>query len=744
MRYIYRAIEIFRKEGIRVLLLRIRDKLKGCRSISTSPQCFEQLSQEIEKKEIGLYNNPEVETIRLKREYSRSFHVPFESSLVDEKCTVMKGKVAAIVHIFYPELAAKMLSFLENLPLGSDIYISTDTNDKRVRIEKIFTKYDKGNVNIRVLPNRGRDIGPFLTGFMDVFKSYTYFVHIHSKKSPHAEYLDRWGEYCYKNLLGSESIVQSILLLLSYKTIGAVAAAHYPEVQDGINWGYDFNDCQNIIRKLGYVISSDTLLDFPSSSMFWGKSEAFLPLINLKLSFAEENGKVDGTLAHAVERSFFYICELSGYRWLRISTEDVNDKKVLEYKPSNFYKELEKVYYPLFNRYVRKATTLDRKYPEQTSVNTYPVDDNEKTRINLIVPSLNQSQIFGGIATALHLFKELQECALNLFDFRIIVSDSTLDDAAKERFGKDFISCPSYEEDRRKYQIINIPDRYNAKVYVRKNDIFIATAWWTAKIANEMRNDISRYFNHAKDMIYLIQDYEPHFYSWSSKWAICNETYNYKNVLAVINSTELACYILKKFKFKKSFVLPYRLNQTLADACKLDTKKKKQIIFYGRPSVDRNCFELIVDGIAKWQSRNPKIMQDWEVLSLGEQYPSNECPCVKNLQVLGKLSLQEYAKILNESAIGISLMLSPHPSYPPLEMASYGCITITNKYDNKDLSIRSENILNIMEFSPLSVADALDQAIGVFDSNKYKQSLKEDSLEAECDIYSVQKLIDLL
>ena len=38
------------------------------------------------------------------------------------------------------------------------------------------------------------------------------------------------------------------------------------------------------------------------------------------------------------------------------------------------------------------------------------------------------------------------------------------------------------------------------------------------------------------------------------------------------------------------------------------------------------------------------------------------------------------------SAIGISLMVSPHPSYPPLEMAHLGMLVLTNGFGAKDLS----------------------------------------------------------
>ena len=62
------------------------------------------------------------------------------------------------------------------------------------------------------------------------------------------------------------------------------------------------------------------------------------------------------------------------------------------------------------------------------------------------------------------------------------------------------------------------------------------------------------------------------------------------------------------------------------------------------------------------------------------------CPGHK-LRNLGKLTMQDYDRVLRTAQIGLSLMLSPHPSYPPLEMAAYGMVVVTNRYGTKDLSI---------------------------------------------------------
>ncbi|WP_206420262.1 rhamnosyltransferase WsaF family glycosyltransferase, partial [Mycobacteroides abscessus] len=97
--------------------------------------------------------------------------------------------------------------------------------------------------------------------------------------------------------------------------------------------------------------------------------------------------------------------------------------------------------------------------------------------------------------------------------------------------------------------------------------------------------------------------------------------------------------------------------------------------------------------------------QNWKLISLGQQY---EHVLVDELgiNVLGKVSLEEYANLLAKSSIGISLMVSPHPSYPPFEMLASGLKTYTNTYDNKLEICDSEN-LHMGSGSPNDIANFL-------------------------------------
>src|SRR4051794_24828825 len=73
---------------------------------------------------------------------------------------------------------------------------------------------------------------------------------------------------------------------------------------------------------MGFPLPQAAPLDFPSGSMFWARSAALRPLLDLHLSFDDfpaEAGQTDGTLAHAIERLYFLVCEQAGFDWLKIT-----------------------------------------------------------------------------------------------------------------------------------------------------------------------------------------------------------------------------------------------------------------------------------------------------------------------------------------------------------------------------------------------------------------------------------------
>jgi hypothetical protein len=87
------------------------------------------------------------------------------------------------------------------------------------------------------------------------------------------------------------------------------------------------------------------------------------------------------------------------------------------------------------------------------------------------------------------------------------------------------------------------------------------------------------------------------------------------------------------------------------------------------------------------------------------------------MRALGKLDLEPYGSLLRESAVGLSLMVSPHPSYPPLDMAHLGMRVVTNGFGPKDLSTWHENITSVPSLTAASIGDAVAAATAAFEAD---------------------------
>lgn len=250
------------------------------------------------------------------------FAVPFSYSIGGLETP---PKLAVICHLFYPELLAEFKGYLTNIPFPFDLYITTDTEQKKNDIAEGMQDWVKGAVEIRLAPNIGRDIAPKLITCRDVYDRYEFFLHLHSKKSPHHGSLVGWRTYILKTLLGSKEIVASVFeAFASDPKLGMIAPEHYRVIRKSrsIGWGGNFNVAKKFARELDVRLALNAKLDFPSGSMFWGRTAAIQPLLRHHLSvedFPDEKKQTDGTLGHALERLYFIICEKSGYRWIKIT-----------------------------------------------------------------------------------------------------------------------------------------------------------------------------------------------------------------------------------------------------------------------------------------------------------------------------------------------------------------------------------------------------------------------------------------
>jgi hypothetical protein len=232
-------------------------------------------------------------------------------------------RIAVVLHAFHLELVPEFRDYLRHIPFPADLFISTDTEAKRGAIAALFADWPAGAVEVRVVPNRGRDIAPKIVGFAEVHRRYDHVLHLHTKVSAHDAKLAGWRGYILEGLLGSPEVVRGVLEAFRVAPwLGMLAPQHIDMLRPWIGWGTNFAAAAPLARRLGIGLAEAAPLDFPSGSMFWARGAALRPLLDLGLrfeDFPEESGQTDGTLAHAIERLYFHICEAAGFGWMKVA-----------------------------------------------------------------------------------------------------------------------------------------------------------------------------------------------------------------------------------------------------------------------------------------------------------------------------------------------------------------------------------------------------------------------------------------
>ena len=345
---------------------------------------------------------------------------------------------------------------------------------------------------------------------------------------------------------------------------------------------------------------------------------------------------------------------------------------------------------------------------------SYQIVDRNHTCVIVFVPSLSRDTIFGGLATAIRLGVEIG----SFLNVQICVTDE-YEKQLEESTILELISTLNLNSESFRRMLANV--QYG-NITFSQNDVFITTAWWTTSKARQLLENTQ--LSNVR-IYYVVQDFEPLFYAASDLYAAALETYKQADHL-VVNSANLANYISDTLDLdlNQNFVFePQYIKQNLPIR---EVRKSRigpiKILIYGRPSVQRNLFLTLVKGIESALERLPDL--SCEILSVGEVHHEITLKTGHVIKSLGKLSLPKYKELLSKADLGISLMLSPHPSYPPLEMASAGMQVITNDFLGYKNSLE-KSFANLFVVEP-NVKDIANNIVAILSGSKIRFHVAED------------------
>lgn len=236
-------------------------------------------------------------------------------------------KVALVLHEYFEDLIPYCYNYALSMPEYADVYITTDSEKKKEKIEKEFSKGPWNKVEVILIENRGRDVSALLVGTKKFIFDYDYVCFMHDKKVAQLD-LGVKGEAfsykCFENMLKSKEYVSNIIRKFDEEPkLGMLMppppnfAEYYPTM-GAVEWGINFEPTKKLMNELQLNVSIDKEKEpvAPLGTMFWFRTEALRRLFECDWEyedFPKEPNGLDGTLLHAIERIYPYVVQHEGY-----------------------------------------------------------------------------------------------------------------------------------------------------------------------------------------------------------------------------------------------------------------------------------------------------------------------------------------------------------------------------------------------------------------------------------------------
>ena len=237
------------------------------------------------------------------------FPVIDESSDIDLPAAA-SCSAALHMHVFYEQELTEILHRLSLNSARPDLFVSTSAN-KLDAVDEALSKYQGKVAKIEAVPNRGRDIGPFLTAFgKNLTAGYDFIGHLHTKRSHHvanSKAVEAWSTFLLENVIGGERGGAMLDRILTRMACDPEVGIVYPDEPNILGWKENEGAARGIAERL-QIDQLPMQFNFPAGSMFWMRKTVLDRFVSLNLGWSDFPSEPlphhDGTILHAIERLF--------------------------------------------------------------------------------------------------------------------------------------------------------------------------------------------------------------------------------------------------------------------------------------------------------------------------------------------------------------------------------------------------------------------------------------------------------
>jgi O-antigen biosynthesis protein len=351
---------------------------------------------------------------------------------------------------------------------------------------------------------------------------------------------------------------------------------------------------------------------------------------------------------------------------------------------------------------VPAAQLLAGRFAQCAPLPVFTVPRTGVPRISIVTDSINKGSLFGGVGTAMIMAALLVKA--RGARLRIITRTEPAQQANLHHVLTLYGLSLEHEVEFA-FTHVQAPQ---AALNIYADELFITTSWWTtactlAAIA-------------PARVLYVLQEDERMFYPAGDDQLHCLRTLRNPDMRVVVNTHGLLAHLASSglphlreqaVAFEPAF--PHELYQRRAQPA----QAKCRLMFYARPNHLRNLFYFGLEVIDQAVARGLINTAQWDILFVGAHVPAVTLCDGSVPSRHEQLPWQDYAALLGSIDVGLCLMFTPHPSYPPLDLAAAGGVVVTNRYGLKtDLSSYCENIL-CAELDIEAMLTALQQAMAL-------------------------------
>lgn len=227
-------------------------------------------------------------------------------------------RIGLHLHAYFLNVVPEILERLQHNAVRLDLLVSVKSNAARDEMRERLSSYRNGRVYINLVPDPGRDVGPFLTEFGSIMlQNYDLIGHVHTKTS--ADLKDSsvakiWVKFLLDNVLGGINAPMADIILgemANNPRIGLV----FPDDPHVVGWDKNKSFVEQYSSAFSLPRFPDSL-HFPVGAMFWARPRALKPMFDLGLDWDDypaEPLPYDGSLLHGLERLYGLAATQSGF-----------------------------------------------------------------------------------------------------------------------------------------------------------------------------------------------------------------------------------------------------------------------------------------------------------------------------------------------------------------------------------------------------------------------------------------------